>query len=64
VQSYSFDNVPGDFTLKYFDSSVEHDQKTMIPFIQQANATSIASGNGPIKLFITPWSPPAWMKVT
>lgn len=46
----------GDKDLKTFD--ISHDEKYKIPFIKKAMA---ASGNN-IHFFISPWSPPAWMK--
>ena len=55
--SYSFDDVVDDFNLNHFDQYVTHDNATMIPFIQHATNT-----NPHMKLFATPWSPPAWMK--
>jgi len=38
--------------------SIAHDEKFRIPFIKQA----IAAAGGAIPLFVSPWSPPAWMK--
>jgi glucosylceramidase len=46
----------GDSDLKTF--SIEHDRKYRIPFIKQA----IEAAGGDLKLFVSPWSPPAWMK--
>ena len=46
----------GDKELKSFN--VAHDEKYKIPFIKQAIK---ASGNR-LNLFVSPWSPPAWMK--
>ncbi|MDB5200111.1 MAG: glycosyl hydrolase [Chitinophagaceae bacterium] len=46
----------GDKELKTF--SVAHDEQYRIPFIKQA----IAAAGGKLTLFISPWSPPAWMK--
>jgi len=46
----------GDRELKTF--SIEHDQQYRIPFIKQA----IAAAGGKLTLFVSPWSPPAWMK--
>lgn len=51
--SYVSDN---DVQLKTF--SVAHDEQYKIPLIKQALATS----GGRLKLFVSPWSPPAWMK--
>jgi len=38
--------------------SVAHDQKFRIPFIKKA----IDAAGGTLTLFVSPWSPPAWMK--
>ena len=46
----------GDSALRTFN--VAHDQKFRIPFIKQA----IAAAGGKLTLFVSPWSPPAWMK--
>jgi glucosylceramidase len=45
-----------DTALKTF--SVAHDEQYRIPFIRQA----IAAAGGKLSLFVSPWSPPAWMK--
>ncbi|HAT72205.1 MAG TPA: glycosyl hydrolase [Elusimicrobia bacterium] len=46
----------GDKELKSF--SVAHDLKYRIPLIKSA----IAAAGGDLPLFVSPWSPPAWMK--
>jgi glucosylceramidase len=46
----------GDRELKTFD--VAHDRKYRIPFIKSALATA----GKDFTLFVSPWSPPAWMK--
>jgi glucosylceramidase len=51
--SYVGDN---DTQLKTF--SVAHDEQYRIPLIKQA----IAAAGGQLRLFVSPWSPPAWMK--
>ncbi|GGA84077.1 glycoside hydrolase family 30 protein [Puia dinghuensis] len=51
--SYVADN---DAVLKTF--SVAHDEQFKIPLIKQA----LAASGGKLKLFVSPWSPPAWMK--
>lgn len=51
--AYVADN---DSTLSTF--SVAHDEKFKIPFIKQA----MAAAGGTLPLFVSPWSPPAWMK--
>jgi glucosylceramidase len=45
-----------DVTLKTFN--ISHDLKYRIPFIKDA----IAQASGKLILFVSPWSPPAWMK--
>lgn len=45
-----------DAALKSFD--VSHDEKFRIPFIKQA----IAAAGGKLTMFVSPWSPPGWMK--
>ncbi len=51
--TYVADN---DKQLKTFN--IDHDRKFKIPFIKQA----IAAAGGKLTLFVSPWSPPAWMK--
>jgi len=46
----------GDGELSTFD--IAHDEKFRIPFIKQA----IAKAGGNLPLYVSPWSPPAWMK--
>ena len=45
-----------DAGLKTF--SVKHDEQFRIPFIKQA----MAAAGGKLTLYVSPWSPPAWMK--
>ena len=45
-----------DEALKTF--SVKHDEQFRIPFIKQA----MAAAGGKLTLFVSPWSPPGWMK--
>lgn len=51
--TYVSDN---DKELKTF--SVAHDEQYRIPFIKQA----IAAAGGKLTMYVSPWSPPAWMK--
>ena len=51
--TYVADN---DSSLSTF--SVSHDMKYRIPFIKQA----IDRAGGSLPIFVTPWTPPAWMK--
>jgi glucosylceramidase len=53
--SYSYIKE-GDAALKTF--SVAHDEKYKIPLIKQATAAA----GGKLPLFVSPWSPPAFMK--
>jgi len=53
--SYTYVN-DNDISLGSFN--VAHDEKYRIPFIKQA----IAAAGGKLRLFVSPWSPPAWMK--
>ncbi|RPD45051.1 glycosyl hydrolase, partial [Hymenobacter sediminis] len=48
----------GDKELKSFD--IKHDQQYKIPFIKQATAAA----GGKLTMYVSPWSPPAWMKDT
>jgi glucosylceramidase len=54
--NYAYTEVDGDVELKHF--SIEHDRQALIPMIREA----IALSGGKLKLFASPWSPPAWMK--
>ena len=53
--SYSYVEE-GDASLKTF--SVAHDDQYRIPLIKQA----MAAAGGKLKLYVSPWSPPAFMK--
>jgi len=46
----------GDKDLTSF--TLSHDEKYKIPFIKRA----IAAAGGKLNLYVSPWSPPAWMK--
>lgn len=46
----------GDIELKTFN--ITHDERFKIPFIRKAMETT----GGKLNLFVSPWSPPAWMK--
>ncbi|MDB5012028.1 MAG: glycosyl hydrolase [Daejeonella sp.] len=48
----------GDKDLKTFN--ISHDEKFKIPFIKRATAAA----GGKLTLFVSPWSPPAFMKTT
>lgn len=53
---YSCDDVDGDFALKYFN--IEHDKRNIIPLARAAQKYQ-----PDLQLFMSPWSPPAWMKI-
>lgn len=53
--NYAYTETPGDVELK--DFTIERDQKSLIPLIK--DALKLAPN---MKLFSSPWSPPAWMK--
>ena len=55
TEAYSYDETDGDFDLRHF--SIEHDQRTLIPFIQAA-----LRYQPKLRIWASPWSPPAWMK--
>ena len=59
--NYSCDDVPGDIELKYFN--IERDRRYIIPLIKEAMKVACSGPKGkPFKMFISPWSPPGWMK--
>nr|WP_315247288.1 hypothetical protein [uncultured Flavobacterium sp.] len=53
---YSSDEVDGDFQLKYFN--IERDKISLIPYIKAAQKY-----NPELSFWMSPWSPPSWMKV-
>ena len=60
---FSYDDVPGDGpSLPHFDHTVAHDAKHVIPFVLKAQARAAQENNSVLRLFGSPWSPPAWMK--
>jgi len=52
---YSYNETDGDFGMSNF--SIQNDQKTLIPFIKNAQKYL-----PDIKIWASPWSPPTWMK--
>ena len=53
---YAYSEVADDVELKHF--SIARDRQSLMPMISEA--MRLAGGN--LKLFASPWSPPAWMK--
>jgi glucosylceramidase len=54
--NYAHVETAGDVDLTTF--SIERDRQALLPFIQAA----LRVAGRPIKLLVTPWSPPGWMK--
>lgn len=53
---YGCSEVSGDFELKYFN--IERDKRNIIPLARAAQKYYPA-----LQLFVSPWSPPTWMKI-
>lgn len=54
--NYAHVETPGDTVLHSF--SIERDRQALLPFIRAAQGIA----KQPLKLLVSPWSPPAWMK--
>jgi len=54
---YSCSDVAGDFELRYFN--IDRDLRNIIPLARAAQKWYPG-----LQLFMSPWSPPAWMKIT
>ena len=54
--NYAYTEVAGDVDLSHF--TIDRDRRALLPMIQDAQR--IAGGR--LRLFASPWSPPAWMK--
>ena len=54
--NYAHADTPGDTLLR--DFSIARDEQALIPFIQSAQRVARSR----IRLLVSPWSPPAWMK--
>ncbi|MFI3295822.1 MAG: hypothetical protein R3Y19_07355, partial [Rikenellaceae bacterium] len=55
IDAYSCSMVADDYQMNHF--SMEREKQYMLPYIKKAVET-----NAQIKIFASPWSPPAWMK--
>jgi len=53
---YSFNDVPNDFKMRNFN--IDRDRYILIPYIKAA-----LKFEPELKIWASPWSPPAWMKV-
>ena len=56
LDNYSHVDVAGDEDLSSF--SIDRDRQALLPFIQAAQKVA----GHPLKLLVSPWSPPPWMK--
>jgi glucosylceramidase len=56
LANYAHADTPNDMALEHF--SIDRDCQVLLPMIKAA----LAVAKGPIKLLVSPWSPPAWMK--
>jgi len=54
--NYAHVETPGDVDLASF--SIERDRQALLPMIRAAQEVA----GRPLKLLVSPWSPPAWMK--
>ena len=54
--NYAHAEVSDDFALEHFN--IDRDRQALLPFVQAAQAIAPQ----PIKLLVSAWSPPAWMK--
>lgn len=61
IQSYSFDDMDGDFKLDNFDTHVSHDVD-MIAMMSEATTLLQEAWGDTLNIYASPWSPPAWMK--
>lgn len=53
---YSHNDVPGDFVMR--DFNIDRDKYILIPYLKEALKV-----NSDLKIWASPWTPPAWMKV-
>ena len=56
LDNYAHVPEPGDVALRSF--SIERDRQALLPMIMAAQAMA----GRPLKLLVSPWSPPPWMK--
>jgi glucosylceramidase len=56
--NYAHVETPGDLALDSF--TIARDRQALLPFIQAA----LRVAGRPIKLLVSPWSPPGWMKTS
>jgi glucosylceramidase len=56
LDNYAHVETPGDVELQSFN--IDRDRQALLPFIKAAQQVAVR----PLKLLVSPWSPPAWMK--
>ncbi len=56
TSNYADAEAPGDYELRHF--TIAREKQAMVPLMKAARRIA------PFKLFVSPWSPPAWMKDT
>ena len=54
--NYAHVEAPGDVDLVSFN--IDRDRQALLPFIKAAQTVAVQ----PLKILVSPWSPPAWMK--
>jgi glucosylceramidase len=59
--NYAHVEQAGDHALEGF--TIDRDRQALLPMIQAAQRIALAGGRA-LKLLVSPWSPPAWMKDT
>lgn len=57
LDAYSYSMVPNDYQMEQI--SIERDEKYVLPYIKTA-----LQYNPQLTIFASPWSPPAWMKIS
>lgn len=60
MSTYSLAETPGDFALEHFDDGLARDNEYVLPLARAAMGA--AGGPEDLRLFFSPWSPPAWLK--
>lgn len=64
LASYNFDDASNDEDMAHFDKTVAHDEESgMLPMIRAAQEMVSKRHNQNLKVYASPWSPPAWMKL-
>ena len=59
LSSYSLNDEPGDYAMEHFDASLARDEHYVLPLARKARAAAANNGGHGLRLFFSPWSPPA-----